>query len=201
MPLPATTSTPAARSPGTDAAFDVAEMTVAMSRGEEAAFRTFHAHYFRRLAGYLMIASRGDEHRMKDALQETFRRVVKHVRPFTDETVFWSWLTVVARTALADERRRERRYWGFLDRFRVFSVAPEMRSCAVIVPTTIQTLLDQLPAEDRALIEAKYYEQQTVRDIAASLGTTESAIESRLVRIRRKLKPALIAALNHEAHD
>jgi DNA-directed RNA polymerase specialized sigma24 family protein len=37
-----------------------------------------------------------------------------------------------------------------------------------------------------------------VREIAAELQTTEKAVESKLSRIRRKLKDAVLAELNHE---
>jgi hypothetical protein len=42
-----------------------------------------------------------------------------------------------------------------------------------------------LEPADRDLIEAKYFQGVTVRDLAGELGVTEKALESRLLRLRR----------------
>jgi len=58
--------------------------------------------------------------------------------------------------------------------------------------------LATLPLEDRQVVEAKYLEGAPVREIAERLQTSEKAIESRLVRIRRKLKAELLEGLKHD---
>jgi RNA polymerase sigma-70 factor (ECF subfamily) len=135
-------------------------------------------------------------------LQETFRRVVRHIRPFADEAVFWSWLTVLARTAQVDEVRKRRRYRSFLDRFALHSrddaVAPLDPATSQPLDRALEQALATLDHEERRLIEAKYFKGRTVRDLAQDADSSEGAIESRLVRVRRKLKEALAAALRHE---
>ena len=61
--------------------------------------------------------------------------------------------------------------------------------------------LTALPEDERALLERKYFNRQPVKAIAAETSTTEKAVESRLVRIRRKLRDAILANLNHEKSD
>jgi DNA-directed RNA polymerase specialized sigma24 family protein len=58
----------------------------------------------------------------------------------------------------------------------------------------------QLNDEDRQLIQRKYDERATSRQIAVAAGTTESAVESRLVRVRRLLRSHLLNYLRHEKH-
>src|SRR5439155_13466587 len=53
----------------------------------------------------------------REALQVAPLRVVRHIRRFDAEAVFWSWLTVLARSALVDEERKRHRHLAFLDRF------------------------------------------------------------------------------------
>ena len=162
------------------------------------AYRTFHETYCTRLARYLLVVAAGNEEAMREALQEAYRRVVKHIRVFSDEAAFWSWLTVLARTALADEGRKRRRYLAFLDRFtRHANVAPARRGGDPL-GEALQRHLAGLPAYERALLEAKYLERQSVSDLAARLQTTEKAVESRLSRLRQKLKAAVLADLQHE---
>jgi RNA polymerase sigma factor (sigma-70 family) len=55
-----------------------------------------------------------------------------------------------------------------------------------------------LDPEDRVVLEKKYFEECSVREIAAELGTTEKAVESRLSRVRTKLKESVLKGLNHE---
>ncbi len=62
----------------------------------------------------------------------------------------------------------------------------------------LETNLASMPPDERQLVESKYLERRSVREIAEELETSEKAIESRLVRVRRKLKSALLEALKHE---
>src|SRR5206468_7284685 len=87
-----------------------------VAKGDEGAYRQFHEAYFGRLLGYLRVVT-GDEQLAREALQATLLRVVRHARRFESEEAFWSWLTVLARSSAADERRRSNRYASFLDRF------------------------------------------------------------------------------------
>jgi DNA-directed RNA polymerase specialized sigma24 family protein len=96
---------------------DVAALTRGMVRGDEEAYRRFYDAYFNRLFRYLLVVARGDEQAARDALQATFVRVVPHIKVFPSDAQFWRWLAVLARSALADERRKRWRYLSFLDRF------------------------------------------------------------------------------------
>jgi len=187
------------------ASLDVALLTRRMVEGDEAAYRTFYDAYVRRLSRYLLVVTAGSEDAARDALQATFVRVVRHVRVFPNETQFWNWLTVLARTALADQRRKQRRYFAFLDRFTQHTRAEAATGDDGAADARLLALLERglhsLSPDDRELVERKYLGGQNVRDIADGLQTTEKAVESRLVRVRRKLKQALLDGLKHEPTD
>jgi DNA-directed RNA polymerase specialized sigma24 family protein len=51
------------------------------------------------------------------------------------------------------------------------------------------------------LIEQKYILRQSVREIADGQQTTEKAVESRLSRVRHKLKNAVLAELKNEREN
>jgi len=184
---------------------DVAALTRKLVAGDETAYRVFHDAYFDRLSRYLLVVTAGNEDATREALQETFRRVVRHIRVFSDEAAFWSWLTVLARSARSDENRKRRRYLAFLDRFTQHAAIERAAADNDRPGTDLEFFLEQnmdgLPAEERALLESKYYDHRSVREIAKQLQTTEKAVESRLVRARQKLKQALLAELNHESRD
>ena len=181
---------------------DLRRLTQGLVDGADAAYRDFHATYYPRLFRYLLAASGGNEARAKDALQQTYLRVTRHVRVFEEEAVFWRWLTVVARTALADENRKERRYLSFLDRFwRTDAAAPPASPAPLEqLEAALQHALGTLANEDRWIIEAKYLQRRPVRAIAEELGTTEKAVESRLTRIRQRLRKLLLDPRDHGLH-
>jgi RNA polymerase sigma-70 factor (ECF subfamily) len=181
---------------------DIALLTAGLAAGDEAAFRQFHALYFDRLLRYLLVVSRGDDEAARDALQEALRRVVRHARRFEDETVFWSWLTVLARSAASDGARRRHRYWRLLThyaRWRWMPVQPDPRADAdTRLHELLGAALDKLEPLERLLLEGKYFRRESVRELADATGLTEKAVESRLVRARRTLKDHLHHALRHE---
>ncbi len=176
-----------------------------MVAGEETAYRTFHDAYFSRLLRYLLVVTHGDEQAAREALQAAFVRVVRHIRIFDEEQRFWNWLTVLARSALADQRKNRRRYWAFLDRFRAHSETElgneQMDGADVGLLAQLDRSVIQLPDDERDLLERKYFVGQSVREIALAFQTSEKAVESRLGRVRQKLKTSLLTGLKHEATD
>lgn len=182
---------------------DLAALTRGMTRGDEMAWRAFYDAYFGRLWCYLLVVAAGNEDAAMEALQVALIRVARHIKTFEDENVFWSWLTVLARSSFVDETRKRRRYLSFLDRFagraKVESGAAEPDRAEGRLSTLLERQLALLPADERKLIEQKYFERRSVREIAAAMETTEKAVESRLSRIRQKLKDAALLELRNES--
>src|SRR5688572_20287637 len=84
-------------------------LTAQMKAGDEDAFRSFYDLYCDRLFRYLIVLCRGDEDLARDLLQTTMLKVVRSIRPFTNETEFWNWLAVIARNSFFDHVRKSRR--------------------------------------------------------------------------------------------
>lgn len=180
---------------------DIARLTTRMAAHDESAYRQFYDLYFNRLLRYLLVLTGGREHAARDALQATMPRIVRHVRRFDSEEVFWSWLTVLARSSVVDSERKRKRYLTLLERF-FQSGQPASPSANSDADGRFMLLLEKnlaaLPPEDRNLIERKYFESDSVREIARESGATEKAVESRLVRIRRWLKESILEELKNE---
>ena len=103
---------------------------------------------------------------------------------------------VLARSAASDESRKRRRYFAFLDRF---TRQAEVDATEGNADDTLREMLNRnmklLAADDQDLMDRKYSAGESVRDIALSLDMTEKAVESRLARIRQKLREAVLADL------
>jgi len=188
--------------PGTVPPLDVAALTRRMAEGDEMAWRTFHDSYYDRLWRYLLVVAAGNEDAAREALQTALVRVTRHIRIFQDENILWSWLTVLARSAFADERRKKRRYFSFLERFTGHTGSEAAKHGGQEADEQLHALLERiiatLPAEEQELIGLKYSSRRSVNDIAREWQTTEKAVESRLSRVRLKLKYAALAALKNE---
>jgi RNA polymerase sigma-70 factor, ECF subfamily len=179
---------------------DVLALTARLARGDEAAFHEFHGLYFQRLLRYLLVVTRGQEDIAREALQLAFMRVARHVRKFESETAFWNWLAVLARNCAVDELRKRTRQQHLLATF--FQQRP---ADAVNDDLEFQKLVEQeiarLPEDERSLLERKYFAEETARSLAEELQITEKAMESRLLRIRRKLKALVLNRLKNETPD
>jgi RNA polymerase sigma-70 factor (ECF subfamily) len=173
----------------------VASLTRRLAAGEDDAFREFQELYFDRLYRFLLVVARGDETQAREALQETLVRVARHVRSFEDESAFWNWLKAVGRNAARDAGRKQRRYSFLLERFtRSSQPTPPVRQESSLA-AALEESVGELESYDRLLIEGKYLDGQTVKELAAQTGLTEKAVESRLLRLRRQLREGILRKL------
>lgn len=195
--LPALNQAPiVAAVPAQNSAPDIATLTAQIRAGDEEAFRAFHQLYFDRLYQFLLLVTRGNEPEARDALQETLLRVIRYARKFDDEEIFWSWLKTVARSAARDAGRKQNRYLNLLQKFALHSAtqsppAADHHSLGDL----LEESLAELPVRDRELIKAKYLDGASVRDLASNSGLTEKAIESLLLRLRKRIREFILQKL------
>jgi RNA polymerase sigma-70 factor, ECF subfamily len=181
------------------ASAEIAALTRRLAAHDEAAFREFHTRYFDRLYQFMLVITRGQEHEAREVLQETLLRVARRARPFDDEDAFWCWLKTVARNAARDGGRKQRRYFALLEKFsfrRQETGSYASNGADSRLQTLLAESLNELAPDERLLVEAKYLDGESVRELAASTGLTEKAIESRLLRLRRQLRERLLKKLN-----
>lgn len=164
--------------------------------GDEEAFNRFYDLFATRLYRYLVAILPSDEALVRDAFQETMVRVVRYAKPVPTEADAWRWLTRVGRNALYDLLRKRRR------RRDREAAAPALRLEPEAAVARLEGALDSavrdLPAEDRSLIHAVYYERIDQTSLAGRMGITRKAVESRLARLRIRLRARVAEALTHD---
>jgi RNA polymerase sigma-70 factor (ECF subfamily) len=158
-------------------------LTVRMVKGNEDAFGDFFDSYSHRIYGYLFVLTRGNEALARELLQQTMIKVARSIRAFDDADAFWNWLARIARNCWIDESRKDRRYLAFLERFWR-RPAPQENE----LPASMNECLQALEPEEQSLLHKKYIEGLSVKELAVSWQTTEKAIESKLSRIRQRIK-------------
>lgn len=201
--IPAVTAFPTplipAQQQGEESTAELRRLTTALAQGEDEAWSHFNRLYGPAVFRQLLALTRGDHDLAKEALQRTYLRVAKYVRPCETEAMFRAWLRTVARTALQDCWRRQRSFTDLL--FRKRQEPPEMpdRTGDERLMAELDAALARLDATNRELLEAKYFLGCEVRTIADRLAITPKAVESRLTRARECLRRELLAVLQrHE---
>jgi RNA polymerase sigma factor (sigma-70 family) len=174
-------------------------LTTALAQGDDLAWAQFHRDYGPTLFRQLLAATRGDHDLASDALQQTYLRVARYARPCESEAMFWGWLRMVTRTALSDCRRRRRSFWEMLKRRADEpDASTEPQGDDEPLQIALDAALASLDADERALLEAKYFSGESVRTIAERLDVSAKAVESRLTRARTELRRHLSNLLSRD---
>lgn len=101
-----------------------------------------------------------------------------------------AWAYGVARNVLANHRRSHARRHALIDRLRLaISTAPGFAPASEDSPAL--QALTELNERDRELVLLVIWEELTLREAAAALGTTEAAARKRYFRARAQLKSTL----------
>jgi RNA polymerase sigma-70 factor, ECF subfamily len=126
----------------------------------------------------------------EDAAQETFLRAFAHLDSYHPEQSFRTWLLSITAHICIDQLRH-------LGRLHIESLGardpvskspdPERETLAHEREGEVRYLLATLPPQSRQLIDLHYWQDMSYRDIGQRLGLTESAVKSRLHRVRRQL--------------
>ena len=180
---------------------DVPALTAAISKGDQRAFEQLYHAVFAPLYSYLLVCARGREQEVQEALQESQIRITRKIKPFKDQAGLWNWIRCIARNALIDQLRnakRSNRRVSFPSEADLIRERSEQDSLSELT-THLNHSLKQLPPIERALIQGKYLDTKTHKTLAQEHRLTPKAVESRLARIRKKLKDLLLKRLDHEA--
>jgi len=147
----------------------------------------------------------GDRDEALDAAQEVFLKLYRHAGRTRPQGQLFTWIYRVAVNHCLNRLRR-RRLVRFLSLAGGADEAPpalEPASEAPDAPTQLaarerwqatRRILDALPENQRAVVILAKFEGLSQKQIAATLGISEGAVESRLVRAMRRLTAAQEAA-------
>lgn len=143
-----------------------------------------------------------DEDAVFDILQDTYIKAFTHLGTFDGDSKFPSWVRQIAANTARDYLKRKRPALftelaseddadapveeRFVDSSR--ENRPDMVLDQAETARLIREIMDSLPEDQRAVIGMYYYQEMPVKDIAETLGTSESAVKSRLLYGRRKIE-------------
>ncbi len=188
-----TPETVSAVSTGCRESFSLAQvpaLTAALRAGNEGAYCWLHAQWNGRLSRYCYALAAGDAALAQEIAQATYLRIVRHMRVLPNETALWNWMARAARSAMQDQRRTGGRYRRALARFADWlSRKPVVAASGMEarLESALESALAQLSDEDRSLISDRYFDHQTLDELAIGRGLSARAVEGRLARLRSRL--------------
>ncbi len=134
----------------------------------------------------------GEAMEAEDAVQETFLRAFQHLHRYDPSRPFRTWLLSIAAHYCVDRLRRRRPQVSLDDgAFHESLPSPSDAVAAWEEREHLQQMLLRLSPEDRAVITLMYWYGCSCEEIAQILGTTASAVKSRLYRARLALAAML----------
>ncbi|HRQ71696.1 MAG TPA: sigma-70 family RNA polymerase sigma factor [Phycisphaerales bacterium] len=168
------------------------DLTAAISRGEAAAFARFYEAWFDRALAAARSLTGRDESFCLDVVQDAMLRVASRMPTLPDERSLERWLARVVRSAALDQLRREKRRL-LRERSRSPATSPARPDELTELIERIDRLritLTELPADDRALLDARFGRARTLRDAGEEAAISGDAAHGRLRRIINRLRHA-----------
>ena len=168
------------------------EEIVILTRGlvgcNEQAWRDLHALYFARLKSQAM--ARGvPEGDAGEVVQRVYLRVLRHAKVFESEDALSGWLGCLTRCEAIDFTRRTKRRSWMGERFQHWQEAG--RPGHVADGEALESAMLALAEEDRRLVSRHYLDGWSQEELAVEQQTSVKAVESKLARLRRRLRKHL----------
>jgi RNA polymerase sigma factor (sigma-70 family) len=157
-----------------------------LAAGDPDSFAEFYRRHVRRLAGWLMRAT-GDPEIAADLTAETFAAaLIARPRYDPERGAPATWLYGIAANKLSDWRRRgyaEDRARRRLGMERISLADDDVAELERLGgEVTLVDLLDELPADQRAALQARLLEQRDYAEMAGEAGVSEAVMRKRVSR-------------------
>ncbi len=167
--------------------------------GDQRAFDRFFEENFARLYRFAIVRLSDDPEGAREVVQITLTRAVRKLDTFRAESALFTWLCAICRNEVSDWLRRQGRYRDHIvlvedfpevqaavDSFQApLEDSPERHYERVEAMRLIQVALDRLPAKYGNVLEWKYVEGHSVKEISAKLNIGAEATQSLIARAKR----------------
>jgi RNA polymerase sigma-70 factor (ECF subfamily) len=173
--------------------------------GDERAFRELFDDCFPKLYRFALARLNGNRDEATDAVQQTFCKAFEHLDSYRGEASLYGWMCQICRNVITDlARRRQREHThvclleddaaiqGILESLSAPGAdEPEQQASRADVARLIQATLDCLPGHYGDVLEWKYVDGLSVKEIATRLAIGPKAAESILTRARVAFREAV----------
>jgi RNA polymerase sigma-70 factor (ECF subfamily) len=167
--------------------------------GNARAFDQFFDDNFARLYRFAMARLSDDPEGAREVVQMAMTRAVRKMHTYRAESAMFTWLCAICRNEISDWLTRQGRYrdhivlvedlpevQAVVDSFQApVADSPERHYQRVEALRLIQVTLDRLPPKYGDVLEWKYVEGYSIKEISARLDIGAEATQSLLARAKR----------------
>lgn len=167
--------------------------------GDRRAFDRFFEDNFARLYRFAIVRLSDDPEGAREVVQIALTRAVQKMHTYRAESALFTWLCAICRNEISDWLSDQCRYRDHIvlvedfpeiqaavDSFQApHADSPERHYQRVEALRLIQVALDRLPANYGNVLEWKYVEGHSVKEIAVRLEIGAEATQSLLARAKR----------------
>lgn len=170
--------------------------------GDEQAFSQFFDENFSRLYRFALARLSRDEDVTGEIVQAALSRALRKAHTYRGESALFTWLCVICRNEIVDWMRRNA---GYNKHIVLTEDYPEIQAAvdSFLAPETddpgrhyqkyeasrlIQVALDRLPPKYGDVLEWKYIEGYSVKEIALKMDLSPEAAQSLLARAKTAFK-------------
>jgi len=178
-----------------------------MVAGEQRAFDDFFNRYFDRLYRFALTRVGQDSHTAEDVVQQTLCRAMQKIQLYRGEAALFTWLCQICRNTIADTFRAKDALRGEAVPFEeTDEIRAALETLAALpdddphqslvgdqIYRLVHAVLDHLPSRYGDVLELKYIQGLSVKEIATTMQIGPKAVESLLARARIAFKDGFAA--------
>ncbi len=167
--------------------------------GDEQVFDRFFRENFSRLYRFALVRLSDDPEAAREVAQITLTRAIRKLHTYRAEAALFTWLCAICRNETSTWLAKQGRYrehivliedfpevQAAVDSFQApEQMEPEWNFRRVELLRLIQVALDRLPARYGDVLEWKYIEGRSIREISGRLDIGPEATQSLLARAKR----------------
>lgn len=183
-----------------------------MVAGEQRAFDDFFNRFFDRLYRFALTRVGQDTYTAEDVVQQTLIRAMQKIGLYRGEAALFTWLCQICRNMIADTFRAKDQIKGevvpFEDNDEIRAALESLSALPANDPQQnlvgdqiyrlVHAVLDHLPGRYGTVLELKYIQGLSVKEIAVAMEIGPKAVESLLARARVAFKDGFAAVGNEE---
>lgn len=177
---------------------DKHELKLTVERAKSGSGEDFERLYeeYRDRLFFFAVKNTGSREAAEDIVSETFVAAMEGIGSLREGEAFGGWLYSVAYKKCMDwHDSRSREVAVNEDQAdRILSEPmqfPEDHAVSEQTRREIKEIIDSLPADQRSAVILYYYEEQSLAEVARSLGIKENAAKQRLFRARKAIKKGI----------
>ncbi|MFN0174026.1 MAG: RNA polymerase sigma factor [Saprospiraceae bacterium] len=154
----------------------------------------YFSQLYRRYAGKVFakcISMLADHGMARDATQDVFIKILLNLSKFTEQSSFSTWVYSITYNYCIDLiRKKKKNILIFTEDMGRVSTEKEVEIPDSVIlemeTNRLEKVMDKLPVGDKAILDMKYTDDMSIKEIGEVLKKTESAIKMQIMRAKIK---------------